>query len=70
MWSLAEITLIMVTHDTSLKAYASRVVHMIDGKIHRIEAIADATRQSAYSELAKKVKRISRVQWIDSEHAI
>ena len=46
----------MVTHDTALKAYASRVVHMIDGKIHRIETIANATRQNAYSELAKKAR--------------
>jgi hypothetical protein len=52
----SEITLIMVTHDTALKAYASRVVHMIDGKIHRIETIANATRQNAYSELAKKAR--------------
>jgi putative ABC transport system ATP-binding protein len=30
------ITMIMVTHDVVLKAFANRVVRMVDGKIHKI----------------------------------
>ena len=30
-------TLIMVTHDQSLKNYSNRVIRMLDGKIHKIE---------------------------------
>lgn len=49
------ITLVMVTHDTQLKYFASRVVHMIDGKIQRVESIAASVRANAYAELSKKV---------------
>ncbi len=31
------ITVIMVTHDPVMAAYASRIVHMVDGRIERIE---------------------------------
>lgn len=34
-----KITMIMVTHDVSLKTFANRVVRMADGKIHKIEDI-------------------------------
>jgi putative ABC transport system ATP-binding protein len=33
-----QVTLILVTHDARVAAHADRVVHMLDGKIERIEA--------------------------------
>lgn len=49
------ITCIMVTHDTGLKAYAHRVVHMLDGKIHRIEENEPAKRAAADAELDEQI---------------
>lgn len=46
-----KITCIMVTHDTGLKAYAHRVIHMLDGKIHRIEENDKSERDAADAEL-------------------
>lgn len=53
------ITCIMVTHDTCLKAYAHRVVHMLDGKIHRIEENALEKRRIADAELEELIKQDS-----------
>jgi len=44
-------TLIMVTHDVSLKYLSNRVVHMLDGKISRIEEISEAQRRDAEENL-------------------
>jgi putative ABC transport system ATP-binding protein len=38
------VTMIMVTHDPHLRAYAHRAVHMMDGKIVRKEIISDGAR--------------------------
>ena len=38
------VTMIMVTHDPHLRAYAHRAVHMMDGKIVRKETISDGAR--------------------------
>jgi putative ABC transport system ATP-binding protein len=57
-----QITCIMVTHDTALKAYAHRVVHMVDGKVARIEPISSDTRQGMDAALATKVAQI-RGEW-------
>ena len=38
------ITMIMVTHDVSLKTFANRVVRMADGKIAKIEDIDPQVR--------------------------
>jgi len=40
-------TMVLVTHDVSLKNFAHRVVHMLDGKISRIEEIPQETRDEA-----------------------
>jgi ABC-type methionine transport system ATPase subunit len=47
------VTLIMVTHDTAMKKYAHRVLHMLDGKIHRVEAIPQADRHAKDAELVQ-----------------
>jgi ABC-type methionine transport system ATPase subunit len=41
-------TLVMVTHDVSLRCLAHRVVHMRDGKIGRIETISETQRKRTY----------------------
>jgi putative ABC transport system ATP-binding protein len=38
------VTLVMVTHDVHLKNVAHRVVHMLDGKVQRVEEVAEACR--------------------------
>ena len=52
------ITCVMVTHDQSLKHYAHRVVHMVDGKVLRIEVIDQQDRLKADAELQVKVEEI------------
>jgi putative ABC transport system ATP-binding protein len=49
------ITCIMVTHDQDLKRYAHRVVHMMDGKVLRIEAIPETTRADSDRALQKLI---------------
>jgi len=44
-------TMVLVTHDVSLKKFAHRVVHMLDGKISRIEEIPQETRDEAEAKL-------------------
>jgi putative ABC transport system ATP-binding protein len=39
------ITCIMVTHDQALKSYAHKVVHMMDGKVLRLEEIPQSVRE-------------------------
>jgi len=45
------ITLVFVTHDVSLKYFAHRVIHMLDGKISKIEHISAKRRANAEREL-------------------
>lgn len=45
-------TVIMVTHDRGLAAFAHRVVHMVDGKVARVESVPRDTRQEALAALA------------------
>ena len=52
------ITCIMVTHDTQLKNYSNRVVHMVDGKVARLEQISQQTRDSMDHALDIRVKQI------------
>jgi putative ABC transport system ATP-binding protein len=52
------ITCVMVTHDQALKNYAHRVVHMMDGKIYRIEKISDKTRQEMDEALIKRTHEL------------
>lgn len=46
------VTCVLVTHDVGLKAYAHRVIHMLDGKINRIESNPEFVRQDALDALA------------------
>jgi ABC-type lipoprotein export system ATPase subunit/ABC-type lipoprotein release transport system permease subunit len=39
------VTLIIVTHDPDVAAYANRIVHLRDGEISTIESLEDATRE-------------------------
>ncbi len=39
------VTLIIVTHDPDVAAYADRIVHLRDGEISMIETLEDATRE-------------------------
>lgn len=52
------ITMIMVTHDVGLKYFAHRVVRMNDGKVARIEPIAQGSRTKIIQELEDRVEAI------------
>jgi putative ABC transport system ATP-binding protein len=56
------ITMVMVTHDVSLKNHAHRVVHMVDGKIHRTETIPEETRQASYAKLSSASRAAAQPQ--------
>lgn len=49
------ITCIMVTHDQNLRGYASRIVHMMDGKILRIEQVSKEVRHAQEQELIRQL---------------
>jgi len=53
------ITCVMVTHDTNLSNFASRVVHMVDGKIFNIEVVSAERRAEAERDLAAKLNNES-----------
>lgn len=53
-----KITMIMVTHDVGLKAFANRVVKMADGKIHKIKTTPAEDRRKIISSLNKRVEAI------------
>ena len=50
------ITMIMVTHDVSLKNYSNKVVRMLDGKIQKIEEINPEIRKNAIQQLKDTIK--------------
>ena len=52
------ITMIMVTHDVGLKAFAHRVVKMADGKVNKIITTPPSSRQEIISNLNKRVEAI------------
>jgi len=52
------LTCLMVTHDTQLKHYAHRVLHMSDGKLARVETIAQEKRKDMEDALERKVAEI------------
>jgi putative ABC transport system ATP-binding protein len=49
-----KITMIMVTHDVSLKYFADRVVRMGDGKVVRIDTIDPNAKQNIVNELEER----------------
>ena len=50
------ITCVFVTHDVSLKYFAHRVIHMLDGKISKIEIISKKRRLNAERELREAIR--------------
>ena len=44
-------TLVMVTHDVSLKFFADRIIWLRDGKIQRVETVGARKQQEAYDGL-------------------
>ena len=57
-----KITMIMVTHDVGLKAFAHRVVKMADGKVNKIKTTPHATRQGIINELNRSVRSCRVIQ--------
>lgn len=53
------ITMIMVTHDVGLKNFAHRVVHMTDGKIHRVAPVASKDREEIIGQLDARIDIIN-----------
>lgn len=49
------ITCIMVTHDQNLRGFANRIVHMMDGKILRIEEVSKEVRRGQEQELIRQL---------------
>jgi putative ABC transport system ATP-binding protein len=50
------ITLVMVTHDPNLKNAAKRVIYMRDGKIDRVEDIADSVRSQFRDKIRQELR--------------
>jgi ABC-type methionine transport system ATPase subunit len=57
------VTMIMVTHDLSLVPLASRVVHMLDGRVQRVEEVSEHARREfrARNDAAPAVVRMLSV---------
>jgi putative ABC transport system ATP-binding protein len=53
-----KITMIMVTHDIGLKNFATRVIRMADGKVHKIQEIPDDARSQMIKDLNQRVLAI------------
>ena len=60
-----KITMIMVTHDVSLKTFANRVVRMADGKISKIEEINPHSRSELIRHLNDRVNLIHKGEMKD-----
>lgn len=45
----------MVTHDVATKVYADRVVHMLDGKVQRVEKVPEPVRVEATAQLNERL---------------
>ncbi len=56
------ITCIMVTHDQDLRDFAHKVVHVMDGKILRVEIVPEAVRAAKDAELLRKLADDKRIQ--------
>eukprot|EP01091_Cochliopodium_minus_P002182 TRINITY_DN12067_c0_g1_i1.p1 TRINITY_DN12067_c0_g1~~TRINITY_DN12067_c0_g1_i1.p1 ORF type:complete len:413 (+),score=140.07 TRINITY_DN12067_c0_g1_i1:32-1240(+) len=54
------ITLVMVTHDVSLKFFSDRIIWMRDGKIQRIETVSENKKKQVYEDLKKDVEELER----------
>ena len=54
-----KVTMVLVTHDAYLKAYASRVLYMRDGKVGRVEAVDPRKRAAAVAHLLETDARVA-----------
>ena len=54
------ITLVMVTHDVSMKFFADRVIWLRDGKIQRIEVVQESKKKETLEKLNEKLDEIRR----------
>jgi putative ABC transport system ATP-binding protein len=52
------ITLVMVTHDVSMKFFADRVIWLRDGKIQRIEVVSEEKKNETITKLSDKLHEI------------
>eukprot|EP01028_Stygiella_incarcerata_P008382 TRINITY_DN362_c5_g1_i1.p2 TRINITY_DN362_c5_g1~~TRINITY_DN362_c5_g1_i1.p2 ORF type:complete len:359 (-),score=124.61 TRINITY_DN362_c5_g1_i1:1940-3016(-) len=58
------ISLVMVTHDPSVKNLATRVVHIRDGKIHGTEEIEHAERVQQMEKIRSDLRAQDGVHWL------
>jgi putative ABC transport system ATP-binding protein len=54
------ITMVMVTHDVGLKNFAHRVVHMTDGKIHKVAPVEKEARDEIVGQLEDRIEQINK----------
>lgn len=54
-------TIVMVTHDRSLAAYADKVIHILDGKIQSIEVNTQGERE----DMQERLKEVSKQLLLD-----
>lgn len=60
----------MVTHDVATKVYADRVVHMLDGKVQRVETVPEPVRTEAVVQLNERLMgRADKPAEIELAHA-
>jgi len=56
-------TIVMVTHDRSLAAYADKIIHILDGKIQSIEV----TERNQQEDMQEQLKVLSKRLLLDRE---
>jgi putative ABC transport system ATP-binding protein len=64
------ITLVMVTHDVSIKFFADRVIWLRDGKIQRVEIVSDEKKQESVDNLTTKLNEIQRKKELAQERKV
>lgn len=50
------LTMVLVTHDMNVASYADRIVHLLDGKIQRIETAAERNGYQPETEAAEAIR--------------
>lgn len=50
------LTMVLVTHDMNVASYADRIVHLLDGKIQRIETAAERNGYRPETEAAEAIR--------------
>ncbi len=59
-------TIVMVTHDRSLAAYADKVIHILDGKIQSIEVNEHSAEEDAQTHLKEVSRRLISDRGVDA----